>query len=134
MSYDGKSVETLAQKKFDAKKDEQAKIDSQKKFTKILADMQAEKDAVVMAFHKMCIAKQNKDFEDEKAKIDAKKDEQAKIDSQKKFTKILADKQAKIDAKQAKIDALPPIGKFARKFWIVVGIEIARLSELYNNA
>jgi hypothetical protein len=49
-------------------------------------------------------------------------------------TKKLADEQAEIDAKQAKIDALPPIGKFARKFWIVVGIEIARLSELYNNA
>ncbi|KAJ1463929.1 hypothetical protein T484DRAFT_3649250 [Baffinella frigidus] len=48
--------------------------------------------------------------------------------------KKLADEQAEIDAKQAKIDALSPIGKFARKFWIVVGIEIARLSELYNNA
>jgi hypothetical protein len=143
--------------------EKEAKIDSQKKFTKFkffddeeakilegkileqaeIDAKQAKQDEAAKEEFRLSyvafMARTNaysKFFEDKEAEQEAADAVLARrvMATQMAKTKKLADEQAKIDAKQAKIDALPPIGKFARKFWIVVGIEIARLSELYNNA
>jgi hypothetical protein len=128
----------------DSKAEKEAKIDSQKKFTKFIDDEEAKILESKILEQAEIDAKQAKQDEAAKEKfrlsyvalMARRVPNSKKLPNARRMAKAkkLADEQAKIDAKQAKIDALPPIGKFARKFWIVVGIEIARLSELYNNA